>query len=581
MARGKVQMKRIENKKYRQVTFVKRRSGLIKKALEISVLCDAQVALIIFSTKGNLFEFSSDSRMEKILERYNTFTDGESKLGSKEDNLEGNWAFEAAKFKAKIELLERNHRNYLGQDLDALSVTEIQSLEQKMDVAIKRIRARKEELMLESMSKLLEKEREMQEQNYMLLNKSASLVPPDKPLDRPPISWSERVSGERKTYHALLAKDDLWKAGKIKVSFPDGEDGTPYVTIAPDVMHSLYVAWSNSVVIKVLGKSVSHAIMDRRVRQMWNLKGRMTLMDIPNGYFVARFELEADFLYVLTEGPWMIFGNYIVVRQWDPLFRLETDIIHTTYAWVRLSGLSMVLYEEHVLFGIAAAIGNPIRVDLNTLTTARGKFARICVEINITKPLLGSIMVNDEKVFLEYEGLDTICYGCGMYGHLASAGGQLPISAQGQAVRDLGAWSVVQRNRRPRKDISKSADFRGANITKNSFAELRNLNEVTEKIVNNQIAGSAGSVDNEDPVDIERRTSLDLSKGKVVSGIQENTKRWTHNQAHVAQPKSQGPLIVNGDVGESAQNSLPKKRATNTAKRAKTEGGQEKKWDKS
>ncbi|KAJ0580463.1 putative transcription factor MADS-type1 family [Helianthus annuus] len=39
--RGKVTLKRIENKINRQVTFSKRRSGLLKKAHEISVLCDA------------------------------------------------------------------------------------------------------------------------------------------------------------------------------------------------------------------------------------------------------------------------------------------------------------------------------------------------------------------------------------------------------------------------------------------------------------------------------------------------------------------------------------------------------------
>lgn len=61
MGRGKVELRRIENKINRQVTFTKRRGGLLKKAHEISVLCDAEVALIVFSTKGKLFEYSTDS----------------------------------------------------------------------------------------------------------------------------------------------------------------------------------------------------------------------------------------------------------------------------------------------------------------------------------------------------------------------------------------------------------------------------------------------------------------------------------------------------------------------------------------
>ncbi|KAA8520559.1 hypothetical protein F0562_014815 [Nyssa sinensis] len=61
MVRGKTQMRRIENATSRQVTFSKRRNGLLKKAFELSVLCDAQVALIVFSPRGKLYEFASSS----------------------------------------------------------------------------------------------------------------------------------------------------------------------------------------------------------------------------------------------------------------------------------------------------------------------------------------------------------------------------------------------------------------------------------------------------------------------------------------------------------------------------------------
>lgn len=59
MAREKRRIKKIDNITARQVTFSKRRRGIFKKAGELSVLCDADVALIIFSATGKLFEFSS------------------------------------------------------------------------------------------------------------------------------------------------------------------------------------------------------------------------------------------------------------------------------------------------------------------------------------------------------------------------------------------------------------------------------------------------------------------------------------------------------------------------------------------
>jgi len=59
MGRGKVELKRIENSASRQVTFSKRRNGLLKKAFELSILCEAEVSLIIFSPSGKFYQFSS------------------------------------------------------------------------------------------------------------------------------------------------------------------------------------------------------------------------------------------------------------------------------------------------------------------------------------------------------------------------------------------------------------------------------------------------------------------------------------------------------------------------------------------
>ncbi|OWM68086.1 hypothetical protein CDL15_Pgr016286 [Punica granatum] len=58
MGRGRVELKRIENKINRQVTFAKRKNGLLQNAYELSILCDAEVALIVFSTRDKLDQFS-------------------------------------------------------------------------------------------------------------------------------------------------------------------------------------------------------------------------------------------------------------------------------------------------------------------------------------------------------------------------------------------------------------------------------------------------------------------------------------------------------------------------------------------
>nr|AAL09473.1 MADS-box protein FDRMADS3 [Oryza sativa] len=168
MGRGKVQLKRIENSMNRQVTFSKRRNGLLKKAHEISVLCDAEVAAIVFSPKGKLYEYATDSRMDKILERYERYSYAEKALISAESESEGNWCHEYRKLKAKIETIQKCHKHLMGEDLESLNLKELQQLEQQLESSLKHIRSRKSHLMLESISELQKKERSLQEENKAL-----------------------------------------------------------------------------------------------------------------------------------------------------------------------------------------------------------------------------------------------------------------------------------------------------------------------------------------------------------------------------------------------------------------------------
>ena len=61
--RGRVELRRIEDRTSRQVRFSKRRAGLFKKAFELAVLCDAEVALLVFSPAGRLYEYGSSRCM--------------------------------------------------------------------------------------------------------------------------------------------------------------------------------------------------------------------------------------------------------------------------------------------------------------------------------------------------------------------------------------------------------------------------------------------------------------------------------------------------------------------------------------
>ncbi|KQK15336.1 hypothetical protein BRADI_1g21980v3 [Brachypodium distachyon] len=169
MGRGPVQLRRIENKINRQVTFSKRRNGLLKKAHEISVLCDAEVALIVFSTKGKLYEYSSqDSSMDVILERYQRYSFEERAVLDPNIGDQANWGDEYGRLKIKLDALQKSQRQLLGEQLEPLTTRELQQLEQQLDSSLKHIRSRKNQLLFDSISELQKKEKSLKDQNGVL-----------------------------------------------------------------------------------------------------------------------------------------------------------------------------------------------------------------------------------------------------------------------------------------------------------------------------------------------------------------------------------------------------------------------------
>ncbi|XP_059629959.1 agamous-like MADS-box protein MADS9 [Cornus florida] len=71
MGRGKIEIKRIENSNNRQVTYSKRRNGIMNKAKEIAVLCDSRVSLVIFARFGKMHEYCSPStKLTDVLDQY-------------------------------------------------------------------------------------------------------------------------------------------------------------------------------------------------------------------------------------------------------------------------------------------------------------------------------------------------------------------------------------------------------------------------------------------------------------------------------------------------------------------------------
>ncbi|WZZ79515.1 hypothetical protein YC2023_100089 [Brassica napus] len=171
MVRGKIEIKRIEDVTSRQVTFSKRRKGLLKKAHELSVLCDAQVAAIVFSQKGRLYDFASSEHMAslkyhgivlgnvysmqkmiEICEIHRGEYFGAQRLQKQQYVQE--LKNEMAITMDKIKLLQLHCRKLMGQDLYSCSVEELKEITTKIEKSLTIVRSRKTKLNEDKIEKL-------------------------------------------------------------------------------------------------------------------------------------------------------------------------------------------------------------------------------------------------------------------------------------------------------------------------------------------------------------------------------------------------------------------------------------------
>ncbi|CAN1176030.1 hypothetical protein LINPERHAP2_LOCUS32295 [Linum perenne] len=144
------------------------------------------------------------------------------------------------------------------------------------------------------------------------------------------------------------------------------------ISFTEEEIRKLCKPWSKVLVVKVLEKSFSFPVLKRRLDSLWARSGRIQLSDMANSFFLVRFSDDEDYQRALFQGPCCLaverIGNHI---------------------------------------------GRTVRLDLATAEGARARYARVCVEIDLSKPLLGKYIIDDQVFLVEYESLDNICYSCG------------------------------------------------------------------------------------------------------------------------------------------------------------------------
>ncbi|MBA0819615.1 hypothetical protein Gohar_021761, partial [Gossypium harknessii] len=257
--------------------------------------------------------------------------------------------------------------------------------------------------------------------------------------------------------------------------FQDGDvnhsirEDIPSIQFSESLLLRANKAKGLTVIIKLLGQRVNVNSLQNRLFSLWKPKGSMKCVDIANDYFEVGFDNPADFSRVLSEGPWVVFGVNLTVQPWSLSFD-PSNLFPTT------------------------TVGKVVRIDERTMNASRGRFARMAVLIDLTKPLITRIRVNGEIKVVEYESLHIVCFKCGIYGHtkdncprlvvdpkksdgaaaFAGSSGMVPTPAKEDLAEKeaYGPWILVEPRTRPQPkqgNLYISGEIQGNQINGSRF----------------------------------------------------------------------------------------------------------------
>ena len=194
-------------------------------------------------------------------------------------------------------------------------------------------------------------------------------------------------------------------------------EGLVAVKFSRDFKQRIRNPWTKALIVKVCGRAVGLSFLQNRLLSMWKPAGRLDCVDLEQGFFLTRFYLKEDYEATLRRGPWFIGEHFLSIRPWEPNFRPETANVTSVAVWIRLNALPIEYYNSEALLKIGKSIGNVLRVDTHTANEARGRFARLCVQVDVDKPLVTAVLIGKFEQPVCYEGIQKLCFSCGRMGH--------------------------------------------------------------------------------------------------------------------------------------------------------------------
>lgn len=161
--------------------------------------------------------------------------------------------------------------------------------------------------------------------------------------------------------------------------------------------------------------------LQQHLHSVWNIQHSWRMVSLGKGYYNFQFDSEEDRNKVWFKNNWILKSGILRLQQWVPDFnpyKIKSTVVQV---WVRIYELSLEYWHYPIIMGIAKSVGNPIKIDENSMSGMYGHYVRVLVEMDLSINPQEHVMIERTGhclfVSLSYENLPNFCPHCSMVGH--------------------------------------------------------------------------------------------------------------------------------------------------------------------
>ncbi|KAI7998176.1 Uncharacterized protein LOK49_LG10G01282 [Camellia lanceoleosa] len=197
----------------------------------------------------------------------------------------------------------------------------------------------------------------------------------------------------------------------------DEDEFVPAITLSSEDKAHIRTPWLKAIIVKLMGRNIGFNYFMTKIKALWKPTGAIVGLDLGNHFYIIKFLNDEDLSKVLNEGPWFIGAHFIAVRKWELEFQATHFCTHSTVVWARLTGLPIEFFDRSILQKIGAKLGTLLKIDVHTENGNKWRFSRLCVQVDLSKPLIAKVKIGTIIQQVSYEGISSICFDCGKLGH--------------------------------------------------------------------------------------------------------------------------------------------------------------------